>query len=68
MWEVSQEDVERVLGGLITLDLSKGVEGTVQASLHVMRERRVEMEQEPHFWRSGTRARTRRPGQALAYR
>ena len=44
MWEVSQEDIERVLAGLITLDLGKGVQGTVQAALHVMREGRVEME------------------------
>ena len=46
MWEVSQEDVERVLAALISLDLGKEVEGTAQAALHVMQERRVEIERE----------------------
>ena len=46
MWEVLQEDAERVLAALISLDLNKEVEGTAQAALHVMQERRVEIERE----------------------
>ena len=46
MWEVSQEDVERVLAALISLDLGQGVEGTARAALHVMQERCAERERE----------------------
>ena len=46
MWEVSPEDVERVLAALINLDLGQGVEGIARAALHVMQERCAERERE----------------------
>ena len=46
MWEVSQKDVERVLAALISLDLGKEFEGTAQAALPVVQERRIEIERE----------------------
>ena len=45
-WEVAQEDVERVLAALISLDLGQGVEDTAHTALHVMQERCAERERE----------------------